>query len=286
MPLSRSPGTATVQARLAGADLTPALRRVADVVAGDPEALAFGTVASVAERADTSHPTVVRLATALGYEGFAALRDAARSELTERIRSDAERARQPLPADPVAALVAVETANVARTLETANPATVAAIAALLDDRSRRIWVLPSTQTEGVARRFADQLAIIRGRAVLLDGSEFRLASTLRSLRPGDVVVTMDIPRHEAALVRLQAGAVAAGGVPLVLSGDRMTQLDASGGHLLTFERESVGPFESLVGLVVLCTLLISELVELRREDTTQRVVDLDRTWTREGLFQP
>lgn len=286
MPPSRSVATATVQARLAGADLSPALRRVADVVAADPEALAFGTVASVAERAETSHPTVVRLATALGYEGFAALRDAARSELTERIRSDAERARQPLPADPVAALVAVETANVTRTLETADPATVAAVAGVLDDWSRRIWVLPSAQTDGVARRFVDQVTIIRGRTVLLDGSEFRIASTLRSLRPGDVIVTMDIPRHEAALVRLQADAVAAGGVPLVLSGDRATRLDTSGGHLLVFERESVGPFESLVGLTVLCTLLVSQLVERRQEDAMHRVDDLDQTWSRQGLFQP
>ena len=50
--------------------LTPAERRVADVVLTSPEAVAFGTVAEVAQRAATSGATVVRLATKLGYDGF------------------------------------------------------------------------------------------------------------------------------------------------------------------------------------------------------------------------
>ena len=50
--------------------LTPAERRVAAVVADDPEAVAFGTVADVARRSGASGATVVRLATKLGFDGF------------------------------------------------------------------------------------------------------------------------------------------------------------------------------------------------------------------------
>src|SRR5437879_11950068 len=53
--------------------LTPAERRVAAVVADDPEAVAFGTVADVARRAGTSGASVVRLAAKLGFEGFVEL---------------------------------------------------------------------------------------------------------------------------------------------------------------------------------------------------------------------
>jgi DNA-binding MurR/RpiR family transcriptional regulator len=265
--------------------LSPALRRVADLLVADPQALAFGTVATVAEKAGTSTPSVVRLATALGFDGFADLRDAARSELAERIRTDAVRVSRPAPVDPVGGLGEVERTNVTDTLGSANPSVVAAVVDLLEDRSRRIWVLPSTQTEGVASRFVDQLDIVRGRASLLSGTEFRIVSTLQALRPGDAVVTMDVPRHEAALVRLQSEATARGGVPVVLTGDIPTSLDLDGGHLLTFARDSVGPFDSLVGLTVLCTLLVNSLVERRRDDASRRVVELERAWTDGGLFQ-
>src|SRR3982750_3891451 len=53
--------------------LTPAERRVADVVLTSPEAIAFGTVADLAQRAATSGATVVRLAAKLGYDGFTSL---------------------------------------------------------------------------------------------------------------------------------------------------------------------------------------------------------------------
>ena len=73
--------------------LTPAERRVAAVVADDPEAVAFGTVADVARRAGTSGATVVRLATKLGFEGFVELQGAVREELARRLRPASERMR-------------------------------------------------------------------------------------------------------------------------------------------------------------------------------------------------
>jgi DNA-binding MurR/RpiR family transcriptional regulator len=52
-------------------------RRVAALVVDDPESVAFGTLSSVAERAETSAPTVIRFAAHLGFDGFTALRETA-----------------------------------------------------------------------------------------------------------------------------------------------------------------------------------------------------------------
>ena len=55
------------------ADLTPVDRRIADVLLARPEAVAFGTVASVAAESSASTAGVVRFAVRLGYSGFTAL---------------------------------------------------------------------------------------------------------------------------------------------------------------------------------------------------------------------
>src|SRR5690606_9956176 len=104
------PSTESISARLARAELSPALKRVAELLLIDPEAVAFGTVASVAARASTSTPSVVRLATALDYSGFAALREATRSELSLRLNTDAVRVRSraQTDGDPLATLIEVE----------------------------------------------------------------------------------------------------------------------------------------------------------------------------------
>lgn len=277
--------TPSLSARLAGAHLSPALRKVAELLLVDPEAVAYGTVASIAEAAGTSPPTVVRLATALGYAGFGPLRDAAREELGMRLATDAVRARTRLPDDPVEARRAAEHDVIDRTVDGLDPGAVATAVAHLDRDGARTWVLPSAQTVGVALRLVDQLAIIGRRAVLLDGSEMRVMSTMAALVPGDVVLSMDVPRHEHALVRIQRAAVDQGAVPVVLTGPPGTGLATDGGVVLPFATAAVGPFDSLVGLAVVTGLLVDALVERRRATVAARLAALERTWTVAGLYQ-
>jgi len=280
----RRPGPAgSLSARLATTTLSPALRRVAELLLVDPEAIAFGTVSSVAAVARTSGPTVVRLAHALGYPGFAALRDAARAELSVRLNTDAVRVRAEPQAEPIAALLDVERSNLEQTLEGLDEKVLDAVVELLADEGRHVWVLPSTQTQGVALRFADQLMILRDGVTLLEGTELRVASRLRALRRGDVLVSTDIPRHELAMVRVQREAVARGGTPIVISGGAPVALDLRRGHLLSFACATVGPFESLVGLTALCTLLVNGIAT-RQPRAARRVGDLERSWTTTGLL--
>ncbi|HEU5149790.1 MAG TPA: MurR/RpiR family transcriptional regulator [Iamia sp.] len=274
----------SLSARLAGARLSPALRKVAELLLVDPEAVAHGTVASVAGAAGTSPPTVVRLATALGYDGFGPLRDAARAELGMRLATDVVRARAHLPDEPIEARRAAEHAVVDRTLDGLDPRALAAAVDLLDRDGTRCWVVPSAQTLGVAHRLVDQLAIVGRRSVLLDGSEMRVMSTMAALVPGDAVLTMDVPRHEHALVRIQRAAVDQGAVPIVLTGPPGTGLMTEGGVVLPFATAAIGPFDSLVGLTVLTSLLVDALVERRRDTVAARLAALERTWTVAGLY--
>src|SRR5207237_1390717 len=93
-------------------ELTPAERRVAAVVADDPEAVAFGTVADVARRAGASGATVVRLAAKLGFDGFVELQAAVREEMARRLRPASERIRRPAAdAGPAAVVVVLDLAR-------------------------------------------------------------------------------------------------------------------------------------------------------------------------------
>ncbi|MDQ2678193.1 MAG: MurR/RpiR family transcriptional regulator [Actinomycetota bacterium] len=284
-PEKRSaPEERSISARLASARLTPALAQVADLLLTDPEAVAFGTVASVAEQGGTSAPSVVRLAHLLGFDGFAELRDVARRELSMRLATDVVRARVAVEGDQVERVRNVEHANIDATLDAVDGDTLAAVVAALDT-TRKVWVLPSSQTVGVAIRCVDQLRILGSSAELLDGSEFRLMSSLAGLRRGDVLWSMDVPRHEHALVRIQRHAVERGALPVVLTGPPSTALEHLGGHVLGFATSPAGAFDSLVGLTVLVSLLIDELTARRRGEATSRLAGLERTWTGAGLFE-
>ena len=110
-------------------------------------------------------------------------------------------------------------------------------------------------------------------------------STLAALVAGDVLVSMDVPRHEHALLRIQRSAVERGAIPVVMTGPPATGLATDGGVCLTFATGSVGPFDSLVGLTVLVSLVMNALVDDRRPEVARRLADLEGTWTLTGLFE-
>jgi DNA-binding MurR/RpiR family transcriptional regulator len=67
------------------------LRQVAIFALENPDDIAFGTAASIAERADVQPSTLVRFAQSIGYGGFSDLQDVFRARLRERSSTYEER---------------------------------------------------------------------------------------------------------------------------------------------------------------------------------------------------
>src|SRR4051812_9334948 len=87
-------------------------RRLAEVVLEDAPAVAFGTVAALAQAAGTSGASVVRFANRLGFDGFIDLQATVRQELAGRLRPAVERIREPLDDDLLDRALALELRNV------------------------------------------------------------------------------------------------------------------------------------------------------------------------------
>ena len=83
---------ALIRERAAG--LPRRLTQVAAYALDNPDEIAFGTAASVAQHAGVQPSTLVRFSQALGYQGFSDLQDVFRSRLRERVPSYDERLKQ------------------------------------------------------------------------------------------------------------------------------------------------------------------------------------------------
>ena len=69
------------------------LAQVAAFTMANPDEIAFGTAASIAQRAEVQPSTLVRFAQALGYQGFSDLQSIFRERLRDRVPSYEERLR-------------------------------------------------------------------------------------------------------------------------------------------------------------------------------------------------
>ncbi|HEX2563776.1 MAG TPA: MurR/RpiR family transcriptional regulator, partial [Acidimicrobiales bacterium] len=180
--------------------LSPAERRVAEVVLRDPECVAFGTVARVAERAGTSGASVVRLSTRLGYTGYSGLQAAVQGAIGQQLRPAVERIRDERGSDVVSRTLRAELANVDRTLASVAPEAFEHAVSLLADGQRSLRVVAGDAEAGVGAMFAAALALVRDDVVQVGGSDVAVARQLARAGPGTVVVAIDLRRYERWVV--------------------------------------------------------------------------------------
>jgi len=277
-----------VRAALAAtaARLPAAERRVAELVAREPEAVAFGTVAQIAARAGTSGPSVVRLAARLGFGGFVGLQAAVRRDLRRRLRPAVERVRAPEArrADVLPRVLAVELANVRLSLEGLDPRVFATAVERLAAPRHRVTVLPSEQCRGVGLGFAGELALLRDGVALAGGSPFRVATQLAALRRSDTVLVMDVQRHERWLVEAAEQVRASGAARVALVDSELSPLAEGALAVLTVGAEGAGPFDSQVGMMAVANALLAGVAARLRRQVTRRVDALERVWVERGAL--
>ena len=266
-------------------DLTPAERRVAAVVADDPEAVAFGTVADVARRAGVSGASVVRLAAKLGFDGFVELQASVREELARRLRPASERIRRPAPGDVLGAALATEMANVAATLEAVDRVAFDRAVELLSGaasggrrRTSRAFVLSGDASSGVVALFATELSMLRPGVSLVDGSEVRVARLLAEVAPGDVAVVLDLARYDRAVVEAAGRAAECGAVLVALTDSSLSPLASIATVSFTASVTGCGPFDSHVGLLALTNALLAGVAARLRRSATDRLDQVESAW--------
>src|SRR5580658_5737832 len=151
--------------------LTATERKIAAVLADEPQTIAFGTVAQVAQRAGTSGPSVVRLAVKLGYDGFVGLQADVQSELARQLGPARDRIRQRPPTDFLTRVQSAEQDNIVSTLDGINAAALDRTLARLADRHHRVWVLSAEMTTPIGLVLSNHLGQLRDGVTLLAGSE-------------------------------------------------------------------------------------------------------------------
>ncbi len=258
--------------------LSPAERRVADLVLSDPHAVAFGTVASVARAAQTSGGSVVRFTARLGLDGFAALQERVQADLTPARRRAAERIREPGGDDPLARSAEVATEAVRATLDGIDRAAFGAAVALLATRSRSVLVMAADASQGIGAQFATELGMLRPGVVDVHGTEVAVRRALALLSPGDVVVTLDLPRYDRWLLAALDQAHQGEARIVALTASALSPLARHAELVFTIASETPGPFDSHVAALALLESLVAGVAAKLRSTATDRLERIETAW--------
>jgi len=261
-----------------GAVLTPAERRVGQVILDDPELVAFGTVADLARRAETSGATVMRFAGRVGYRGFVGLQAAVQDELALRLRPATERIRQPAPSDVAGRTLAVELENLQATLGRVDRSQLDTAVALLAGRRTSVYLISGQASLGVATTMAGELGMLRAGVELVTGSSVAVAAVLAHVAPGDVVVAIDLRRYDRWVVDVVRTARAGGARVVAVTDSRLSPLAEGAAVAFAVSADGAGPFDSHIGVLALANAIVNGVAARLRASATERLDRVEAAW--------
>ncbi len=262
----------------AGATLTTAERRVAEVVLEHPQLVAFGTVAELAAAAGAGAATVVRLASKLGFDGFTALQASVQHDLANQLRPAAERIREPVGTDIVGRHAQLEQANVQSTLRAIDPTMLDDVVRHLADLSARVFVLSGDASRGVAQQLVVDLGALRDDVYVLDGNDIAVRRQIALLRPADVLVAVDFRRYERWVVDAASAAATARVWTVAITDSLLSPLSAAAQRTFVVAAAGAGPFDSHVGTLSVFNLLVTGVADQLRAFATERLDRLEAVW--------
>ncbi len=267
-----------------GTELTSTERRLAELVLADPTRVAFDTVAELAERADTSGPSVMRFATRLGFDGYSAMQRFVRDDLAARLTRPTDRIRSDEPADSHEAARRNAHTSIDEAFDRATPDEIASMADVIAHACGRVWIVASEASSPVAQLLTSNLRLVRPGVVQVTGSAAAIAGAIVDAGPDDAVIAVDVERYERSVSDTARLLVERGAVMVAITDGPLSPLAAAATHWCGVRVPSIGPFDSAVPIVAMAELVIAEVAARRRDAATERLDSAEHAWSTLDAF--
>ena len=271
----------SIEERIAavGVRLTPTERRIAESVLDDPTLLAFGTVSDLAAKAKTSHPSIVRFATKLGFDGYTDLQKWVREGVAHKLATPGQRIRRPQGLQPHVSQNIEQ--SIHETLRSLDPATLARLARPLVN-AEQVWILSGETSRAGASVLLSGLSMIRKGVHLIEQHNF--GRDLSGATDRDAAVVFDFVRYRRNCV-FAARALRDIGVSLVsITDSPLSPLASITDTWCELNIPAVGPFDSSLPAVLAAELIVLEVAEQLGTKTHPRIDRLEQIWKQTDTF--
>lgn len=264
-----------------GAGLTKSERRITRVLLSTNMKLAQDTVAGLAARADVSGPTVLRLVSKLGFDGYPAFQAAAEHEYNQRISSPPQQIDQRLQGLDIGAFLDASRQQFSASLDAAFDAwkesEIDKVTKLLADENRSIFVLGGRFTQLFAAYLAGRLFHLRqdvrtvGSTSLIISKEEDLASIAKS----SVLVVFDVRPYQADLVDLARRATDQGSTVILITDTWLSPIADFATVVLPVQVETLWGCDSFAHCAILIELLFGRMLSESGERGLARIRHLE-----------
>lgn len=247
----------------AGLRLTPVQRRIAAHIVEQGSQAAFSSSVELAEQVGVSQPSVTRLATALGYQGFAELQREIQALVLAQRTAAADDGEQPTSQNKMQRAVQHAIGSLERLRLQLSDLTAIDQAAAALARTPVLPVYGSRTAEPLARQFEFFAAKIHPHVRLLAGARSQLLDQLsRCAELGaEAMLAIALPRYPRELIELLRAADRAGIAIVLVTDSALSPAAELAEHVLVAPVSSELVFDAAVAPLQLLTVLLEALAD-------------------------
>jgi DNA-binding MurR/RpiR family transcriptional regulator len=255
---------------------------VAQVLLANYPAAGLDTVASLAQAASVSAPTVLRLTERIGFGSFAEFRDALRTELHQRVLAPlAQFPDHPTDEAPLLRAPAIFRRSIGETFDRLSPTDYATAVSLLASPRNRIFATGGRFTSVLARNLIQQLEVVRPDTHYL-AIEDR-TTMLTDFGRHDVVFVVDLRRYQQSTIVFGQQAARLGTKVILLTDQWLSPLAEHADAVLTCSLDAPHPLDSMVPSLAVIEALLAGVVDELGDAPIERMKRYDEAWASRGF---
>jgi DNA-binding MurR/RpiR family transcriptional regulator len=246
------------------------LTQIAGFALDNPDEIAFGTVASIAEQARVQPSTLVRFAQAMGYQGFSEMQEVFRSRLRDRILNYDERIEQlkqharhaSQPNVIFHGFCDATEKSIAALREKLSPSDLDAAVDMLA-KARTLYLIGLRRSFPIASYMAYAFGKLGIRSILVDAVGGLAAEQIAFAEPRDCVLAISFTPYASETVSL-ARAAAARKVPVLsITDSPFSPLAQAADQWIEVSEANFEGFRSMAATLTLAMTLTTAVAERR-----------------------
>lgn len=269
--------------------ITPTEHRIADYFFKDYPDLAFKDLAQMCEESGASTASVTRFVRKLGYEDFKDFSQSIRNEIKTGFDRPTNRpglhsaSTSDKPGGELISHLRVAQDEIAQTLDSFSETEFDAIADLLADESRPVYLTAFATGRSIITYFYLMMKYQRGNVYLIPSPDMAIHE-LVDVDKNTVLLATNFDRHPQTIMRSLEIVKKRGGTTALITNRPSTPLRRYADHILLVQTLSSSRFKSRATMLIALEALLSAVESRNPKRTAKRTTQMEQVNDELGLF--
>lgn len=269
-------------------DLSKSHKKIADFILANYEKAAFMTAAKLGETTGISVSTVVRFATALGYEGYPefqeALQETIKGKLTATQRIEVA-GTQISDNDILTTVMQKDREMIKETLSAVSTADFERASKAIN-KARRIYIVGVRSSAALASFMAFYFKMIYDDVRLISSnSSSEMFEEIHRIGPEDVCIACSFPRYSKLVLSVMTFAHDQGAKTIAITDTEDAPIAEQANYVLVAKSSMASFIDSLAAPLSLVNALIVSSARESKMITRKRLAELEEIWEQYDIYE-